>query len=43
MAFFFPGGDKDAAAPARAITGADRAGAGILTALVCVGLLGGSL
>lgn len=40
---FFPGGDKDAAAPARAITGADRAGAGILTALVCVGLLGGSL
>lgn len=41
--FIFPGGDKDAAAPARAITGADRAGAGILTALVCVGLLGGSL
>ena len=36
------GGDTDAAAPTRAITTADRAGAGILTALVCAGAVGGS-
>lgn len=36
------GGDPDPAAPASAITTADRAGAGILTALVLVGFLGGT-
>jgi len=36
------GGDRNPAAPAKAITTSDRAGAGILTALVLVGFVGGS-
>lgn len=36
------GGDSNPAAPQAAITTSDRAGAGILTALVLIGLLGGA-
>lgn len=36
-----PGGSKDPAAPRTMITGKDRAGAGILTTLVLIGVIGG--
>jgi mannan endo-1,6-alpha-mannosidase len=36
------GGDKDPIAPQSAITTADRAGAGILTAMILIGAVGGA-
>jgi len=36
------GGDTNPAAPASAITTGDRAGAGIITAIILIGLLGGA-